>query len=140
VYLPTGVITSSKFALSPLASASPNSIAHCIAVYLKTSTMKTSKFLPSWPEILLATGLGNTPAVRVQTGKTVQFGSRTVQKPDAQRPGGPNPDPYPSTRGFYRVWLDPLVPISSSVYRVVLFLIAFRYPNVNRNILTFAYH
>ena len=43
--------------------------------------------------VVLATGPGNPPAVRVRTGKTVRFGSRTVQKPDPQRLGGPNPDP-----------------------------------------------
>jgi hypothetical protein len=34
--------------------------------------------------LVLATGPGNPPAVRVRTGKTVRFGSRTVQKPDPQ--------------------------------------------------------
>jgi hypothetical protein len=91
-------------------------------------------------EVVLATGPGNPPAVRVRTGKTVRFGSRTVQKPDPQRLGGPNPDPYLSTRGFCRVWLDPSVPISGSVFRVFLFMVAFRYPTVNRKISTFAHH
>jgi hypothetical protein len=91
-------------------------------------------------QLVLATGPGNPPAVRVRTGKTVRFGSRTVQKPDPQRLGGPNPDPYLSTRGFCRVWLDPSVPISGSVFRVFLFMVAFRYPTVNRKILTFAHH
>jgi len=88
--------------------------------------------------VVLATGPGNPTAVRVQTGRTVPFGSRTVQKPDAQGPGGPNPDPFPSTFGFCRVWLDASVPISGSVFRVVLFMVAFRYPTANRKILTFA--
>ena len=90
--------------------------------------------------LVLATGPGNPPAVRVRTGKTVQFGSRTIQKPDPQRLGGLNPDPYPSTRGICRVWLAPSVPISGSVFRVFLFMVAFRYPTVNRKILTFAHH
>jgi len=47
-----------------------------------------------------------------------QFGSRTVQKPDPLSLGGPNPDLYPSTLGFRRVWLDPSVPISGSAFRV----------------------
>jgi len=68
--------------------------------------------------LVLATGPGNPPAVRVWTAKTGRFGSRTVQKPDLQTLGGPNPDPYPSTRGLRRVWLDPSVPISGSAFRV----------------------
>ena len=68
--------------------------------------------------LVLATGLGNPPAVRVWTAKTSRFGSRPVQKPDPLTLGGPNPDPYPSTRGFRRVWLDPSVPISCSAFRV----------------------
>jgi len=87
-----------------------------------------------------ATGPGNPPAVRVWTGKTVRFGSRTVQKPNPQHLGRPNPDPYPSTRGFCRVWLDPSVPISGSSFRVFLFMVAFRYPTVLCNILTLVHH
>ena len=90
--------------------------------------------------IVLATGPGNPPAVRVLAGKTVRFGSRTVQKPDPQCLGRPNPDLNPSTWGFCRVWLDGSVPISGSVFRVFLFMVAFRYPTVNRKILTFAHH
>jgi len=88
--------------------------------------------------VVLATGPGNPSAVRAWTRKTVRFGSRTIQKPDSQHLGGPNPDSYPSTRGFCRVWLDPLVSICGSVFRVFLFMVAFRYPTVNRKILTFA--
>jgi len=69
-------------------------------------------------DLVLATGPGNLPAVRVWTAKTDWFGSRTVQKPDTQTLGGPNPDPYPSTRRFRRFWLDPSVPISGSAFRV----------------------
>jgi len=68
--------------------------------------------------LVLATGPGNPPAVPVWTAKMGRFGSRTVQKPDPQNLGGPNPDPYLSTRGFRRVWLDPLVAISGSAFRV----------------------
>jgi len=68
--------------------------------------------------IVLATGPGNPAAVRVWTAKTGRFGSRTVKKLDPQTLGGPNPDPYPSTRGFRRVWLDLSVPISGSAFRV----------------------
>jgi hypothetical protein len=86
--------------------------------------------------LVLATGPGNPPAVRVRTAKTVRFGSKPVQKPDPLHLGGSNPDPYPSTRGFCRVWLDPSVPISGSGIRVILFMVAFRYPIANRKILT----
>jgi len=87
-------------------------------------------------QVVLATGPFNPPAVRVQIAKTVRFGSKPVQKPDPLHLGGPNPDPYPSTRGFCRVWLDPSVPISSSGIRIILFMVAFRYPIANRKILT----
>ena len=68
--------------------------------------------------VVLATGPGNPQPVRVWTVKTGRFGSRPGQKPDPQLLGGPNPDLYPSTRGFRRVWLDPSVPISGSAFRV----------------------
>jgi len=68
--------------------------------------------------LVLATGPGNPPAVRVWTAKTGQFGSRPVQQPDLLTLGGPNPDPYPSTRGFRQVWLDLSAPISGSAFRV----------------------
>jgi hypothetical protein len=68
--------------------------------------------------IVLATGPGNLPAVQVWSAKTGWFGSRTVQKPDPQTFGGSNPDLYPTTRGFRRVWLDPSGPISGSAFRV----------------------
>jgi len=74
--------------------------------------------LHDWVGIVLATGPGDPPAVRVWTAKTGRFGSRTGQKPDPQTLGGPNPDLYPSTLGFRQVWLDPSVPISGSAFRV----------------------
>jgi len=89
--------------------------------------------------LVLATGPGNPPAVRVWTTKIVQFGSKPVQKPDPLHLGGPNPDLYPSTRGFCRVWLDLSVSISGSGIRVFLFIVAFRYPIANRKILTLVY-
>ena len=69
-------------------------------------------------EVVLATGPGNPPAVRVWTAITGRFSSRTAQLPDPLTLGGPNPDPYPSTRGFRRVCVDTLVPISGSAFRV----------------------
>ena len=68
--------------------------------------------------VVLATCLGDPPEVRVWTAKTGPFGSRTVQKPDPQSLGGPNPVLYPWTCEFRRVWLDPAVPISASAVRV----------------------
>jgi len=70
------------------------------------------------PSLVLATDPGNPPAVRVWTAKMVRFCSRTLQKPEPQTLGGPNPDPYLSTWGFCRVWLDPSVKISGSAFRV----------------------
>ena len=90
--------------------------------------------------LVLATGPGNPPVVRVWTGKTVRFGARTIQKPDPQLRGGPNPDLYPSTRGFCRVWLDPSVRISGSSFRVFLFMVAFRYLTVLCKILPLVHH
>jgi hypothetical protein len=80
---------------------------------------KTMKAVPQGQEerVGLATGPGNPAAVRVWTAKIGRFGSRTGQKPDPQTLGGPNPDSYPSTRGFRLVWLDPSVPISGSAFR-----------------------
>jgi hypothetical protein len=89
---------------------------------------------------VLATGPGNPPAVRVCTGKTVRFGSRPVQKPDPELLGGPNLYPYPSTRGFCRVWLDPSVPVSGSPFRVFLFIVAVIYVTVMCKILTLVHH
>ena len=79
---------------------------------------------------MLATSPGNLPVVRVCTRKTVGFSSTTVQKPDLQPSGGPNPAPYLSTSRFRRDWLDPSCPISGSAFRVVLFMVALRYPTV----------
>jgi len=66
----------------------------------------------------LTTGPGNPPAVRVWTAKTGRFGSRNVRKPNPLTLGGRNTDPYPSTRGFCQLWLDPSVPITGSAFRV----------------------
>jgi len=90
--------------------------------------------------IVLATCLGNQPAVLVWTGKTVRFGSRPVQKPDPQLIGGSNPHLYPSTRGLCRVWLYLSVPISSFHFRVFLFMVAVRYIAVMCKILALVHH
>ena len=90
--------------------------------------------------LVLATDPGNPPAVRVWTGKTVRFGSRTVQKPDPELLGGPNPYPYPSTRGFCRVWLDPSVAVSGSPILVVLYMVAVKNVTVMCKISTLVHH
>jgi len=69
-------------------------------------------------KLVLATGPGNPPAVRVWTTEMAWFGSKPAQKPDPLTLGGPNLDPYPSTCGFRRVWLDLSGPISGSAFRV----------------------
>jgi len=90
--------------------------------------------------VVSAMGPGIPPAVRVWTGMMVRFGSIPVQKPDPHLLGRPNPQPYLSTRGFCRVWLDPSVPISSSHFCVFLYMVAFRYPTVMCKILTLVHH
>jgi len=89
---------------------------------------------------VLAMGPRNPAVIRIQTRKMVQFGYRTVQKPDPLRLGGPNPAPYLLTRGFCQVWLDLLGPISGSAVWVFLFMVAFRFPTVNCTILTMVLH
>jgi len=65
----------------------------------------------------------------------VRFSARTVQKPDPLLLGSPNPDPYPSTIGFCRIWLHQSSPISDSAFQVQ-FMVASRYPTVKGKILT----
>jgi len=98
----------------------------------------TRTFLGSY--LVLATDPGNPPAVRVRTGRMGWFGSRPDERPNALPPGRPNLDRYPSTRGLCHVWLDLSVRISGSVFRVLLFMVAFRYPTVICKILTMVRH
>jgi len=72
-----------------------------------------------FPRLVLAMGLGNTPAVQVWTPRTGQFRSRPIQKANPLTLGGPNPHLYPLTLGLCRVSLEPSVPISGSVFRVL---------------------
>jgi len=88
------------------------------------------------PPLVLATGRGIMPAVRVWTANTGRFSSRPIQNPDPLPLGVSNLDQDPSTCGLGQVWLDPSVPISGSAFRVSLFVIAFRYATGNRTILT----
>jgi len=90
--------------------------------------------------IVIATGLGNPPAVRICTGSSVLFGSITVQKPDQLPLGGPSLYLCQSTYWFWRVWLDLSVPISGSSIWVVLFMVAFRYPILQWKSLTLVRH
>jgi len=82
------------------------------------SSIQNTVISSYFSQLVLATGPGNPPAVRVWTTKTGWFGSKPGQKPDLLTLGGPNPDPYKSTCRFRRVWLDPLGPISGSAFRV----------------------
>jgi len=90
--------------------------------------------------VVLVTGPGNLPAVLVPTGTTGWFSSRPIQNPDPLHLGSPNLHSYQPTHGFRRVWLDMSGPISWSAFRVVLFMVAFRYPTLNGNILTVVRH
>ena len=47
---------------------------------------------------------------------------------------------YTSTHGFCQIWLEPLVPITTSGYQFVLLMVTLRYPTVNPNILNFICH
>ena len=85
-------------------------------------------------------GPGNAPAVWVWTRKTFQFGSRPIQKADLLLLGGRNPAPYPWTHRFYWVWLDLSGPISGFPFWVVLVMVTFRYPTLDRIILTMVCH
>ena len=89
---------------------------------------------------MLPTGPGNPPEVWVLPTKTDRFGSLPIQKPDTLILGGPNSDPYPSTRGLCHDWRDLSGPISVSAFCVFLFMVAFIYPTVNCTILTLVYH
>jgi len=59
---------------------------------LKIHTVLLVSFIAIGTEVVLATGPGNPPAVRVRTAKTGQFGSRLVHEPNSLLLGGPNPD------------------------------------------------
>jgi len=106
------------------------------AILPDVETLQTSS--PSY--LVFATDPGNPPGVWVGTGNMGRFGSRPVQKPDPEHLGRPNPYPYPSTRGFCRVWLDSSVPVSGSPFRVFLFMVAVIYVTVICIILTLVHH
>jgi len=89
---------------------------------------------------VLATGPGNPPAIQVSNRKMVRFGSRRLQKPDPELLGGANPHPYSSNHRLCWVWLDPSVPVSGSLIRVFLFMVAVIYVTVMCKILTLVHH
>jgi hypothetical protein len=74
--------------------------------------------VPLAQRLVLATGPGNPPGVRVWTAKTDRFGSRSGQKHHALTLCWPNMDTYPSTCGCRRGWLDPSGRSSGSAFRV----------------------
>lgn len=90
--------------------------------------------------LVLVRGLGNLPMVQVQTAETVWYSSRPVQEPNLLPISGANPYMHPSTGRFGRMWLDPSGPIPSSAFRVVIFMVAFKYPTVDHTILTVVCH
>jgi len=96
-----------------------------------------------WPSdrvTSVSNGWGNQPTVQVWSAKKVQVGFWPVSWPDPLLHGGPNTNPYPSTRRFCCVCQDPSVPISRSGWTVFLLMVTFRYPTANRKILTLVSH
>jgi hypothetical protein len=90
-------------------------------------------------QFVLASGLGNPPAVMVRTAKTVRFGSKPLQYVERPHLGVPYLDLYLSNCWLCWVWPDQSVPISSSGFRVFLVMVSCRYPIANRKILTLVY-
>ena len=112
----------------------------CQILHKRDSMSQTQYLRLIVRDLVFATGAGNMPAVRVWTGKTVRFGSWRFQNLELLPLGSPNPDPYPSTGRFRRVWQDPLAPVFGSAFRVVLCMVAFRYCAVNHKISTMVCH
>jgi hypothetical protein len=90
--------------------------------------------------VVLETGPGNRPGVRIWTRITVQFGSRPVQQPDSQLLHGPNSYLYLWTYSLCHVCLDPSVPISGAVFVVIRCMIAVRYVTVICKILSLVHY
>jgi len=90
-----------------------------LSFYLISLRMCSSYFPWAWSSgIVVAKGPGNLPAFRVWTTKTGWFSSRPGEKPDPLTLGWHNLDPFRSSSGSRRVWLDPSVPISCSAFWV----------------------
>jgi len=75
---------------------------------LDTMNTENDSEMKKQVEVVLPTGPGNPPAVRVWIGKTVRFGSGLVQKPDPQLLGRRNSYLYPSNRGVLPGWSRPV--------------------------------
>jgi hypothetical protein len=65
---------------------------------------------PTEEDLVLATGPGNPPAVRVLTGGSVRFGSRPGQKPDPLCLGGFVTRTGHRTAGIWPGWNRTAVP------------------------------
>jgi len=78
--------------------------------------------------------------VRVQSTNMVPFSSIPFQISDLLLLGGPNPDPYPSTLGYWGVGFDLFVPIPGSGYGGFLFTVVVRYPTANHIMFTLVCH
>jgi len=111
---------------------------HTIILWIFSHTWKQSHRQVS--PAVLATGLGNQPAVRIRTAKMVWFSPIPVQRPDRMLHCWPNRDPYLSTRRFCPVRLDISVPISGAGFMVGLIMVAFRYPTGSGTILNIERH
>jgi hypothetical protein len=83
--------------------------------------------------LVLATGPGSD-----WKDFSIPFQNRPRPRSTASR--WATPGPVPINPRVLSVWLDLSVQISSSVFRVFLCMVAFKYPTVNRKILTFAHH
>jgi hypothetical protein len=96
---------------------------------------------PEWSpgQIVLGTGPGNLPTVRVWTANTGRIDSRPIPKPDQLPLGRPNLDPCLSTHRFCQVLRDVSVPISCFGFWVSLFIITFKYATFKCLILTLVY-
>jgi hypothetical protein len=90
--------------------------------------------------LVVATGLGNTPAVRMWTTYTVRFGSRTEHNSDPLLLGGPILYLYPSCHGLCWGSLDTLGPISGLQLCIVLLLVVFWYHPIKWNIISLRHH
>jgi len=90
--------------------------------------------------LVITTGPGNPPVVQGWTANTGRFGSSAVEKPDPLTLGGPNLDLYPLTCGFCPGWAWCGSSNMRFCISVFTYMVAFRYTNVNRKILTLVHH
>jgi len=93
-------------------------------------------YLLNMSNVLLAMGPGNPLAVCVWTAIMDQFSYKPDQNLHPLPLGAQILHPDLSTAGFYHVWKNPSVSISSCAFPVSLFLVAFIYATVKPKILT----